>query len=146
MSIEDARSENLSRKKRVGGGHRASASHMIGQVREVIELSTDRETVITRLKQYKRSLEEKLETIKQLDETILELVSDEEINDEIEQADVFRERVQMTILEATAGIESRGTPQVLLVTLLSRLLSHLLNVEASSVVSSIAHPVQKLLL
>jgi len=56
----------VSRKKRVRGGHRALATRVIGQVWEVIDLTTDREAVIIRLTQYKASLHEKLETIEQL--------------------------------------------------------------------------------
>ena len=57
MGDEEGRSESLSRKK-VRGGHRASATRVISQVREAIDLSTGRETVMTRLKQYKLSLQE----------------------------------------------------------------------------------------
>ena len=52
MSDEDTGSENLSRRKRVRGGHRASATHVISQVHEAIELTTDREAVIIWLTQY----------------------------------------------------------------------------------------------
>ena len=40
------------------------------------------------------------------------MVDDEDVEDAIEQADVFKERVQMVILESTAGIESRRTAEV----------------------------------
>jgi len=58
MGEEEARLESLSRRKKVQGGHRASVTRVISQVREAIDLSTGRETVMTRLKQYKLSLQE----------------------------------------------------------------------------------------
>ena len=45
------------------------------------------------LLQLKLSLEEKLSTLKQLDGEILDLVEDDTVEDEIEQADAYKERV-----------------------------------------------------
>ena len=46
---------------------------------------------MTKLEQCRITLKEKLETLKQLDEEILELVEDSEVDNEIEQADTFKE-------------------------------------------------------
>ena len=52
---------------------------------------------IDKLLQWKLSLNEKLTKLQTLYEEILTLVEDGAIEDEIEQADVFRERLQQTI-------------------------------------------------
>ena len=100
-------SEGLSRKKRVRGGHRGSATRILQEVYDTIESTVDRDSIMTRLEQCKISLEEKLDIIKQQDEEILELVDDEEVEHEIEEADNFSGRVRRAIIEATRVIEGR---------------------------------------
>ena len=53
-------SEGLSRKKRVRGGHRGSATRILQEVYDTIESTVDRDSIMTRLEQCKISLEEKL--------------------------------------------------------------------------------------
>ena len=67
--------------------HRSSTTRMVHEIYETIESSADRDSIITKLKQCKISLEEKLEAIKQQDGEILKLVRDEEVEHEIEEAD-----------------------------------------------------------
>ena len=86
--------EGLSRKKRIPGGHRSSTTRIISQIYESVESTDEVESVMTKLRQCKLVLQEKLEIIKQLDDEILQLVDDEEVENEIEQADTFKERVQ----------------------------------------------------
>ena len=81
--------EILSRKKRVRGGHRGSTKRTITELYEAIESTDEGEAIITKLRQCKLALEEKLETVKQIDDQILELVPDEELDSEIEQADIL---------------------------------------------------------
>ena len=100
-------SEGLSRKRRVRGGHRGSATRMLQEVYDTIESTVDRDSIVTRLEQCKISLEEKLEIIKQQDEEILVMVEDEEVEHEIEEADNFSGRVRRAIIEATCVIEGR---------------------------------------
>ncbi len=96
--------EGLATKKRVRAGHKASAKRMIGQVdSELAALSPE----LTRLSQLRRSLEEKLETLKLLDVEILDLVEDEEaLADEIEQADEFKSATQ-----PSSRLRRRVTPR-----------------------------------
>lgn len=102
--------ENLSRKKRIRGGHRGSAKRTITELYEAIESTDGVEAVITKLRQCKLALEEKLETVRHIDGQILELVTDEELEDEIEQSDIFRERLQRAIIDATNTIDMKGNP------------------------------------
>ena len=53
---------------------------------------------------YKLSLEEKLATLARLDEEILELVNEDELEGEIEQADVFKEKVQLVVIKLEQAI------------------------------------------
>lgn len=54
--------EGLSRKKKMRGGHRASAQHIIHQIYEAIESTDDVELVCNKQEQYKVVLQEKSET------------------------------------------------------------------------------------
>ena len=52
--------EGLSRKKKIHSGRRSSATHTISKTYKTIESTAERELVITKLKQCKLTLEEKL--------------------------------------------------------------------------------------
>ena len=56
---------------------------------------------------YKLTLKKKLETLNTLDQEILVLVEDSVIEDEIEQADVFKERLQHSVIAAERLITSK---------------------------------------
>ena len=64
------------------------------------------ESNVKGLLQLKLSLNEKLSTLKQLDREILELVEDEAVEEEIEQADANKEKVYA----ATVNIDKHCTP------------------------------------
>ena len=101
--------EALAKKKKVRGGHRASATQMVQAVGEMIaafEAEPTSELNVKRLLQLKLSLEEKLSTLKQLDEEILDLVDGEAVEEEIEQADAFKEK----IYAATVNIDKHCAP------------------------------------
>lgn len=61
---------------------------------------------VKRLLQLKLSLEEKLSTLKQLDGEILDLVDDGAVEEEVEQADPFKEK----IYAATVNIDKHCAP------------------------------------
>ncbi len=63
---------------------------MLGQVEAMLDPGGELDK--TRLSQLKMSLQEKFETLKHLDEEILEMIDDEGLEEEIEQADAFKER------------------------------------------------------
>jgi hypothetical protein len=100
--------EALAKKNKIRGGHRASATRMVNSVSEIIaafETMPTSELDVKRLLQLKLSLEEKLSTIKQLDGEILDLVEDEAVEGEIEQADAFK----ATVYTATVSIDKHCT-------------------------------------
>ena len=63
------------RKKRVHAGHRSSATKMVGQVDEALEMT---ETNLSMLRQKRAALEEKLELLRQLDEEIIDALTEED--------------------------------------------------------------------
>ena len=99
--------EALARKKKVRGGHRASATRTVTQIYEAIENPDNPESTLTKMKQCKDALLEKLDTVKQLDAEILDAVDESEVEHEIDQADVFKEKVQRAIIDATGVITAK---------------------------------------
>ena len=97
--------EALLKKKKVRCGHRASSTRMVNRVSEVIsdfEVDPTTELDIKVLLLLKLSLEEKLSTLKQLDGEILDLVKDTAVEDEIEQAVAYKERVYAATVTLTS--------------------------------------------
>ncbi|XP_065904623.1 uncharacterized protein [Dysidea avara] len=103
-------SEGLSRRRKIRGGHRGSATRMVHEIYEAIESTDERDSIVTKLEQCKISLEEKLEIIRQQDDEILELVGDVEVEHEINEADTFSGRVRRAIIDATRAIEVKLVP------------------------------------
>ena len=89
-------------KKKIRGGHRTSAKRIVQQSNDTIADHGGDPANDKRLQQIKLSLEEKLRTLNQLDEEILNLVDEDAVGDEIEQADLFKEK----IYECTINIEN----------------------------------------
>jgi len=84
---------DLSHKKNVRGGHRASATRM---VKKAEELLAQEDTNHSQLARIRLSLQEKLSTLKELDSEVVDLVK-EEVPNEIEQADAYMEDIYDTI-------------------------------------------------
>ena len=82
--------EELARKKKVRAGHKSSATRMVSKVEDI--LSSAGTTDTSKLSQLNMSLKEKLEEIKVLDGEILSLVADGDLENEIAQADLYKER------------------------------------------------------
>ena len=102
--------EALAKKKRVRGRHRSSATRLIQQVNEVVTAGDTAEPNVARLRQLKLSLEEKLRTLTRMDEEIVDLVDDDAIQEEIEQADIFKERIYAATIMIGEPNSRRSTP------------------------------------
>ena len=81
---------DLSHKKNVRGGHRASATKMVKKTEELLAQEDPNRSQLARIK---LSLQEKLSILKELDAEVVDLVKDEEIASEIEQADTYMEEI-----------------------------------------------------
>ena len=103
-------SEALARNKKVRAGHRSSATRLMHQLEGEYEI--DDGPTLDRLMQCKLSLNQKLDKIRELDEEILALVDDDGIENEIEQADQFKERIQQAIIRVEHKISAREQPSV----------------------------------
>lgn len=105
-------SEELPRKKKVRGGHKASATRMMSRVDELMAAEGDPD--ISTLNQLGMSLKEKLQEVKVFDSEILALVKDEELEEEIAQADLFKERIYSTLIRIEkASAPAPVTPAVI---------------------------------
>ena len=82
--------ETLQRKKAVRGGHLASVTKAIGRADELFASEVPNED---KLLQLKLELSEKLEVLKNLDAEILDMIKEEDITDEIAQANGYKDEV-----------------------------------------------------
>ena len=86
----------LTKKRNVRRGHKSSATRMIGAATGLLNAEG---SDVMRLSQLSKSLQEKLDVLKTLDSEILDLVDDEAVEEEIEQADTFKEGIYATIIK-----------------------------------------------
>lgn len=87
--------EALPRKK-IRAGHRASATRLLNQIDAALGEDLPNADHLTLLKM---SLKEKLDTLRSLDSEIVELIPEEELVKEIEQADEYKENVYLALTE-----------------------------------------------
>lgn len=116
-------SEGLAKKRRIRAGHKASATKMLN---EVDALLAEEPPKLTKLSPLKLSLEEKLATLKLLDNEILDLIEEEEsLAREIEQADTYKEGIYQAIVRidqcCVAMTMPKSRPAVMLLTSLRML-------------------------
>ena len=104
--------EQLSRKRRVRAGHRASVCRIISQVYENMEGSDDPERKLSKARQQDNALKEKLQVLRTLDSEILELtVADDDVVEEIQKADEYAERLQLALIDLERVLkESKSRP------------------------------------
>jgi len=93
--------EQLSRKKRVRAGHRASATKIIGKIEDVLAVDPPN---VERLSQLKLTLTEKLGVLKLLDAEVLDMMEEELLVEEIEQSDEFREGIHTAMVRLERGL------------------------------------------
>ena len=97
----------LSRKKEVRAAHQASVTRMIDQVQKM--LSSEEGLNAAQLKQRKQALQAKTKLLNKLDEEIVEMVPEDELDEEVEQADLVRERIELAIIELNGALDGTGT-------------------------------------
>ena len=73
------------------GGHKGHTSRVIIKVKGILGGfdQTHAEELLDQLQNHRQTLTEKLETLKVLDEAIVQLIKDEEIDAEIEESENF---------------------------------------------------------
>ena len=98
------------RRKRIRAGQKASATRIIAQAQETIDAP---QTNCSALKRFLSVLHEKRDIILKMDAEILNDVgSEEEIVREIEEADVYRERIELAVIAIEQAISEteRASP------------------------------------
>ena len=102
--------EELSRKRRQRGGRRSSATRIILSAIEVF-VTGDVSQIAkhsVKLNQQRASLQQKQITLRQLDAEILALVGEDEIEAEIELADLVKENIQLAIANIDNALSSNA--------------------------------------
>jgi len=108
--IEEKMAEELSRKRRTCGGNRSTATRIITSAIEVLASGDLSEIAnhAVKLNQQKASLQEKRTILRQLDMEILALVDEEEIEAEIERADLVEENIQLAMANIDHALSSNA--------------------------------------
>ena len=94
----------FSQKKRVRSGHRSSTTRLLAQANDELQ-SLERN--LAKLQQLKVALLEKLDVLRALDAEIVELsliLTEDELDDEILQADTFAEKIRLAVIEIDAAL------------------------------------------
>ena len=99
----------LDRKRKVRAAHRGSVTRIVGQVYESLE-SGDALSV-PRLRQQKSLLSGKLDILSKLGDELIEMVTEDELDHEVEQADIIKERIGLCIMDIDEALE-RASSQV----------------------------------
>ena len=104
MATEEA-DETTARKKRVRAAHRGSVTRLLGQVDETLESVDTR-----RLKQLKESLIGKRDILLALDDELIELVNEEQVDTEVEQADLIKEKISFAVISIDDALGELESP------------------------------------
>ena len=114
MADTDGDGPDRTRKIKIRRAHRSSATRLCNSVYENIKAEV---VNVAKLRQQRQSITEKVQTLAKLDGEMLDLVEEEALETEIEQADIVRERLTLCIIdidEAIGVAEARGSPTVTL--------------------------------
>ena len=103
LTAPDLQMAEVARKKKTRGGHRASATRVITQANEAMD-TTDPVPAVADLMKFKLTLEEKLVTLNCIDEEILERVEEDDLEEEIGQADVFKKNICLVLIKLDSAV------------------------------------------
>ena len=87
----------LERKKRVMLAHRGTATRVIGQVQK--NLTSEHGLNIAKLQQQRNMLIQKSELLSMLDAELMDAVEWEELENEVEQIDVIKKKIECATLK-----------------------------------------------
>lgn len=117
--------DDLTKKKRVRGGHRASASKLVAKIIEAIPKTSPEspEKELVWLRQSQMTLRDKIKMLKELDEQVIELLSvskdedvDEQVGKEIEDSDEAIAELERTLLQLDDTLRKLGEQSLPLLT------------------------------
>ena len=111
MAEDEAAARLLARKKKVRAGHKASTTRLTARAMTALEAEN---IDVDQLSLIQRRITEKREVLKNLDSEMAELVPDDELEEEIQQADEFLDRIYEVLAKLDKALDpatSRiGTP------------------------------------
>ncbi|CAB4031738.1 E3 ubiquitin- ligase DZIP3 [Paramuricea clavata] len=109
--------DDLTKKKRVRGGHRASASKLVAKIMEAIPKASPEspEKDLVWLRQSQITLRDKINMLKELDEQVIDILSaskdedvDEQLGKEIEDSDEAIAELERTLLQLNDALGKLG--------------------------------------
>ena len=108
MSEEDRlRGRGIERSKRVRAAHRGSVTRIVGQLENALA-SRD----ACKLKQLKQSLIDKSSTLARLDDELIEGVDGDQLEAEVEQADLVKEKICLAVISIEEALEVLVDPNL----------------------------------
>ena len=102
----------LARKKKTRSGHRASTTRLIHQAMAAMEEDVDTD----QLSLTKQMIVEKVETLKVLDGELAELVPDDDLEEEIQRIDEYKEKVYGVLAKLNKALGPTTTPPPIAIT------------------------------
>ena len=99
MSTEEA--ALATRKKRIRAAHHGSVTRLTAPLEDILSSGDSR-----RMKQLKQSLTNRLHVLSTIDKELISLVSDEQLEEEVEQADLIRERISFALISLDDHFDS----------------------------------------
>ena len=106
--------DDLTTKKRVRGGHRASASKLVAKIVEAIPKASPEKDLVW-LRQSQITLRDKIKMLKELDEHVIDILSaskdedaDEQLGKEIEDSDEAIAELERTLLQLDDALGKLG--------------------------------------
>ena len=102
--------EGLARKRKVRVAHHRSVTRIVSQVYESLE--SGEALNLPRLRQQKSQLSGKLDVLSKLDDELIEMVAEDELDTEVEQADVIKEKIGLCIMDIDQALERASSHKV----------------------------------
>ena len=87
--------------------HRGSVTRQPGQVDKTLESADTHD--VRRLKQLKQSLVSKLDILSKTDDELIELVNEQQLDAEVEQADLIKENISIAVISIDDAVRAFAT-------------------------------------
>ena len=101
--------EGLARKRKVRAAHHGSVTRIVSQVYE--NLKSGEALNLPRLRQQKSPLSGKLDVLSKLDDELIEMVAEDELDNEVEQADIIK-KIGLCIMDIDQALECASSHKV----------------------------------
>ena len=110
--VDMPETEGFARKRKVRAANQGSVTRMVGQVYESLE--SGEALNVPRLRQQKSLLSGELAVLLKLDDAnSSEMVATDELDNEIEQADVIKEKIRLCIMDTDQALEHASNHTVI---------------------------------